>query len=75
MDYFYGGTAICYNDLWSSSDSKNYNGECQLPKSFSNLPFLPSLDDTTSVVEQNDYSDKYWTPSEIETNSLYDVKN
>ena len=45
VDYFYGGTAICYKDLWIKSTSYTYNDDFQLPKSFSHLPFLPNLED------------------------------
>ena len=42
MNYFYGGTAICYKDLWKKSALYAYDNDCQLPKSFSHLPFLPN---------------------------------
>ena len=45
MDYFYGGTAVCYKDLWQKSTSQNYNNDCQLPRSFSHFPILPSSEE------------------------------
>ena len=47
IDYFYGGTAICYKDLWTKSTSYTYNNDCQLPKSFTHLPFLPNVEDNS----------------------------
>ena len=46
VDYFYGGTAVCYKDLWQKSTSQNYNNDCQLPRSFSHFPILPSSDES-----------------------------
>ena len=66
VDYFYGGTAICYKDLWSKSRSSTYNDDCQLPKSFTHLPFLPNLDD-------NNVQDNYIDPNEHESISLFNV--
>ena len=66
VDYFYGGTAICYKDLWTKSTSYTYNDNCQLPKSFTRLPFLPNLDD-------NNVQDNYINPNENESVALFNV--
>ena len=55
VNYFYGGTAICYKDLWKKSASYAYNNDCQLPKSFSHLPFLPNIDEN-DVIKQEDHN-------------------
>ena len=45
VDYFYGGTAVCYMDLWKNSSTYDYHDDCQLPKSFSQLSIVPNMDE------------------------------
>lgn len=53
VNYFYGGTAICYKDLWTKSTTHEYNNDCQLPKSFSHLPALPNIAENDKSVQEH----------------------
>ena len=65
VDYFYGGTAICYKDLWKTSVPNSYNNDCQLPKSFSHLPFLSNFEEN---VQEHDNLDENGIPILITKN-------
>ena len=69
VDYFYGGTTICYQDLWTKPISTVYDDDCQLPKSFSYLPYLSNLGDI-SPEENIDGIDTNRIPAIITTNAI-----
>ena len=71
VDYFYGGTAICYRDLWTKTPNSSvvYDDDCQLPKSFSYLPYQPHFQDI--LPEQGDDNiDTNLTSTIITTNTI-----
>ena len=68
VNFFYGGTAICYKDLWTKSSTHAYNNDCQLPKSFSHLPALPNMAENDETEQEHNNFDKNKNPIIITKN-------